>query len=72
MEQFAPILVEQGLPGLIIAALAWAYWKTRTKLDEVLEGRAEDTRVLIEAQHATADAMKGMSEILRDIQRGVK
>lgn len=66
---FAAPLLEMGLPGTIILALAWAYWKRSEKVDEIMEKRVEEGRETIEALNQSTTAMLGFTSKLEDLKR---
>jgi len=54
-EQIATALVGQGLPGIVILALAWAYWRKDAELKRANDARLEDAKRNAEQQLARED-----------------
>lgn len=65
MEAAMPLLLEHGLPGLMIAALAFAYWKERERNDKLQEAWRTETREGIVASLRTAQALETLTEVVK-------
>lgn len=57
MEQLLPILTDLGLPGAIIAALAWAYWQKDKALQKSNDERIADNERLFETVGVLKEAL---------------
>ncbi len=69
-------LLKIGLPGVIIAALAWAYWRQVLRNEMLSDRRVEDAQKMIpmiEANTGSRDrhteAIESLSELIRNQQR---
>lgn len=64
-------LVKMGLPGVVIIALAWAYWQVNTRLsalqDARLKDREDDLRSLMQAMNANTVSANAQTEAVRSL-----
>lgn len=64
-------LVKMGLPGIVIIALAWAYWQVNTRLNLLqearLKDRADDLRSLMQAMNANTISTTAQTEAVRSL-----
>lgn len=64
-------LVKLGLPGIVIIALAWAYWQVNTRLNSLqearLKDRADDLRSLMQAMNANTTSTNAQTEAVRSL-----
>jgi len=58
MEQLLPVFLDLGLPGAIIAALAWAYWQKDKALQKSNEERIADNERLFETVGTLKEALR--------------
>jgi predicted negative regulator of RcsB-dependent stress response len=58
-------LVEQGILGMALVALAWAYWSCRGKVDLIYQERLGDFRATLETIHANNSAISDVVEATR-------
>jgi predicted negative regulator of RcsB-dependent stress response len=58
-------LVEQGILGMALVALAWAYWSCRGKVDLIYQERLGDFRATLETIHANNAAISDVVEATR-------
>lgn len=65
LEKLVEALVSEGAMGVIVAGLAYAYWKLQQRHDAVQEKRVEDAMKLADATNAMANALDRNTETLR-------
>jgi predicted ATPase with chaperone activity len=58
-------LIEQGILGMSLVALAWAYWSCRGKVDLIYQERLGDFRATLETIHANNSAISDVVEATR-------
>ena len=58
-------LVSQGILGLVVVALSWAYWHCRTQVSRIYEERLTDFRATLETIHANNKAISDITEATR-------
>ena len=62
-------LVKLGLPGIVILALAWAYWQTNSRLARLhearLKDREDDLRALMQTMNANTISTNALTEAVR-------
>lgn len=63
-------LVDMGLPGIIILALAWAYWGKSQRVDQMQELRIAEMRETLEAINNNTQALNALTALLRDRRGG--
>ena len=68
-------LLKIGLPGVIIAALAWAYWRQVLRNEALSDRRVEDAQKLTELVRANTEsrekhtaAIDSLADLMRDVQ----
>lgn len=63
-------LLNLGLPGIVILALAYAYVKKDAKVDEVNEKRIAESREAIKAIEQSTNTLETLTEVLRERKGG--
>lgn len=63
-------LLPMGLPGVVIIALAWAYYKKDQKVDELNEKRIAEGRESIKAIEQTTAALETLTEVIKERRNG--
>lgn len=58
-------LVGQGVLGMALVALAWAYWSCRGRVDVIYQERLGDFRATLETIHANNSAISDVVEATR-------
>ena len=58
-------LLHRGLPGIVIMALAWAYWKKDQELTAVQKARIEDAKAVTTVVVDVNDKNRQASEAVR-------
>lgn len=61
-------LAKLGLAGVVIFALAWAWLRERTLVNEIQEKRITDTRDMARALEASTDATRSQTEGLNNLR----
>lgn len=59
-------LLQLGLPGIIILALAWVSWKLFKRYDEAQERRIAEGRESVEALNANSAALEALATLIKD------
>lgn len=59
-------LLQLGLPGIIILALAWVSWKLFQRFDQVQEKRIAEGREVVEALNANTASLDALVELIKD------
>ena len=60
------VLLQYGLPGVVILALGLAYIRKDNKLDEVNEKRIAESRETIKAIEQNTNTLETLTEVIRD------
>lgn len=66
MDQVFSILLQNGLPGVIIVALLYAVGKLWVANNEIQEKRIAESRDSIKAIEQNSNTLETMTEVLRD------
>lgn len=68
-------LLKIGLPGVIILALAWAYWRQVLRNETLSDRRVEDAQKLTDLVRANTEsrekhtaAIDSLADLMRDVQ----
>lgn len=59
-------LLQLGLPGIIILALAWVAWRLFRRYDEIQEKRIAEGREGIEALNTNTAALEALTSLIKD------
>lgn len=60
-------LLDEGLPGVVILILLWAYWQKSKRVDELQDQRIEDMRAGIEARDAHARTIEKLTSVVEPL-----
>lgn len=61
-------LIKMGLPGIVIVALAWAYYRKDTLVNNLQEKRIQDAKDMTAALHANTSATQAQTESLNNLR----
>lgn len=61
-------LIKMGLPGIVIVALAWAYFRKDALVNTLQEKRVQDARDVTIAMQANTAATQAQTESLNNLR----
>lgn len=68
-EAFTQILVQMGLPGLVIFGLGWAVIKLDRRNTEIQDKRLEETKVGFDALNKNTTALNTLTDAISKLRR---
>lgn len=61
-------LIKMGLPGIVIVALAWAYFRKDSLVNELQDKRVQDAKDITTAMQANTAATHAQTESLNNLR----